>query len=1273
MPEEIQKRLIEEEMKESYVDYAMSVIVGRALPDVKDGLKPVHRRVLYTMQQLGLLHNKPFKKSANIVGTTMAHLHPHGDAAIYDTLVRMAQDFSLRYPLVDGQGNWGCFTKDTKIALADGRNLDFEELIKEDKEGKKNYTFTIDKKGKIKIAEIKNPRLTKINQKILKIVLDNNEEINCTYDHKFMLRDGTYKEAIKLKAGDSLMPLYIRLSDNKDGFKPALKGYPVIYQPKIKNWVPCHNLADSWNLDNNMYKKNAGKVRHHIDFNKFNNNPNNVRRIKWGDHWKLHAEHASNLHKNENYRKKISEGRIKYWSNPDNRKINSVRLSQRNKRNWANPKYREKMCKFLSEINKKYMNEHPEKKEEFSKRATKTLKKLWKNPAYREMRSNSLKEKWKNPDYYKEQAERMKQLSIKIWSNPKHRKYISAISKELWKDKEYKNKILSILSENGKKANYYKFIIVCKKTFALYNQLNEENYEKVRISENYRKGSGVINFNVGLKKFFNGDIQNLYRELGITPLLNHKVKEIIFLGKNEDVYDITIEGTHNFALVAGIFVHNSVDGDAAASMRYTEARLSKISEELLIDIEKDTVDWIPNYDNSTKEPVVLPAKLPNLLINGSSGIAVGMATNIPPHNINEVVDAIVAAIDNPNIDMQELIEKIPAPDFPTGAFIVGKSGIHSAYMTGRGKILLRAKTHVEEKKDRKSIIVTEIPYQVNKSMLIEAMADLVKDKKIEGISDIRDESDRKGMRIVIELKKGTDDVILLNQLFKNTQLQTTFGVIMLALVDGQPKILNLKEIISCYIKHRKEVVTRRTQFELRKAENKAHILEGLKIALSKIDDVIKTIKASKDPVVAKAELIKRFSLSEIQSQAILDMRLHRLTSLEQDKIKKDYEETLELIKKLRDILASEQKILGIIKDELFDISNNFSDARKTQILDIEEEIELEELIQKEDVVVTVTHSGYIKQLPVGTYKQQRRGGKGIIGTDLKEEDVVEQIFTTHNHNYILFFSNKGQVYWLKAYQIPQASRYSKGKAIVNLLNLKEEEKITALVPIPTFEGEHYLLMATKKGILKKTLLSEYSRPRKGGIIGITLKPGDELVKVRLTPGILNMVIATKNGLAVKFSEKDVNPVGRQAMGVKGIRLSKGDEVIGMEVGLESGTLLTVTENGFGKRTPISDYRLIRRGGKGVINIKTSDRNGRVIAIRTVTDSDEIILMSQKGVVIRVLASDISSIGRNTQGVRIMKLDDGDRVKTVDRVIISEKNGNNMKPKDNSVNDNDASS
>jgi len=801
MPEEIQKRLIEEEMKENYVDYAMSVIVSRALPDVRDGLKPVHRRVLFTMHQLGLQHNKPFKKSATVVGNVMAKLHPHGDTAIYDTLVRMAQNFSLRYPLVNGQGNFG-----------------------------------------------------------------------------------------------------------------------------------------------------------------------------------------------------------------------------------------------------------------------------------------------------------------------------------------------------------------------------------------------------------------------------------------------------------------SIDGDSAAAMRYTEAKMQKITEEILADIEKDTVSFTPNYDGSAEEPSVLPSKVPNLLINGSSGIAVGMATNMAPHNMSEVCDAIVATIDNPDINISELIKIMPGPDFPTGGFICGRKGIVDAYNSGRGRLVLRAKTDVEEKDGKKKIIVTEIPYQVNKASMIEAIANNVRDKKIDGIIDIRDESDRKGIRVVFELKKGFDENIVLNQLYHNSNLQTTFGVNNIALIDGQPRVMGLKDLIQHYVDHRKIIITKRTQFDLTKAEEKAHILEGLRIALGSIDPVIKTIKSSKDAGEAKKHLMSKFKLSDKQAQAILDMKLQRLTSLEQNKINSDYDETMKLIKKLKEILASKKKILDIIKKEISDLKKNFGDDRRTEIIEEEEEIDIEDMIPEEQVVVNVTHSGYIKKLPVKTYRKQKRGGKGVRGTGLKEEDAVEQLFTTSNHNYILFFTNKGKVHWLKAYNIPTASRYSRGKAIINLLALGKDEKVTALVPVAKFDEKHYLLMATKKGLVKKTSLMEYSRPRRGGIAAIKVREGDELVKVLLTPGNLNIVVATKKGMAVKFNEKDVLPIGRTGMGVIGIRLKGKDEVIGMEVALDSGTLLTITENGYGKKTNMEEYTLIKRGGSGVINIKTTERNGDVVGIKTVKDTDEILIVTKKGQMIRVPVKDISTIGRATQGVRIMSLDSGDKVTTIARVL-----------------------
>ena len=723
------------------------------------------------------------------------------------------------------------------------------------------------------------------------------------------------------------------------------------------------------------------------------------------------------------------------------------------------------------------------------------------------------------------------------------------------------------------------------------------------------------------------------------------------------VYDALVRLAQDFSLryplVDGQGNFGSIDGFSAASMRYTEARLSKIAEELLVDIDKDTVNFIPNFDNSLKEPVVLPSRIPNLLVNGSSGIAVGMATNIPPHNIREISNALISLIDNKETTTDELMNYIKGPDFPTGGFILGRAGIKQAYKSGKGKLIVRAKSKIEKNK----IIITEIPYMVNKTSLIEDIVSLVKDKRIEGISDIRDESDRRGMSIVIETKNINPEIVL-NNLCKYTQLQTTFGVIMLALHDNQPRVMPIKQMLAYYLDHRKDVVTRRTKFDLDKAEKRAHILEGLKAALKDIDNVIALIKKSKDVLTAKASLMNNYQLTEIQSNAILEMRLQRLTSLERNKIDEEYSSLLKLIKELKDILASEQKILWIIKNELTEIRDKYQDERRTQILDVEYEIETEDLVKEEDIVITSTHSGYIKQIPLETYKQQRRGGKGIIATIPKEEDIVEHLFVTNTHSYLLFFTNKGKVHWLKAFQIPQASRYSKGKAIVNLLNLEEDEMVNTILPIYSFEDHHYLLFATKKGIIKKTSLLEFSNPRRGGIKAVSLKE-DELVQVRLTPGNLDFILATKNGLALRFNETDVRSVGRNASGVRGIRLRKNDCVIGMEVALTSATLLTVTENGYGKRTDVNEYRTIRRGGKGVISIQTKyiypdSKNGAVIGIKTIKDNDEVMLISQKGVIIRIAAKDIGIKGRNTQGVRLMKLAD-DKVKTLARVIVKDNN------------------
>ena len=719
------------------------------------------------------------------------------------------------------------------------------------------------------------------------------------------------------------------------------------------------------------------------------------------------------------------------------------------------------------------------------------------------------------------------------------------------------------------------------------------------------------------------------------------------------VYDALVRMAQDFSLryllVDGHGNFGNIDGDNAASMRYTEARLQKLSEDMLVDIEKNTVNFVPNYDSSTEEPVVLPSKIPNILLNGSSGIAVGMATNIPPHNMKEICSAIMYYITNKDCSIHDLMHFIKGPDFPTGAQILGEQGIHQAYQTGRGKIIVRAKTEIEPGK----IAVTEIPYMVNKSMLIENIAELVRNKRIEGVHDIRDESDRKGMRIVFELKKGVNPDILLNQLYSMSNLQTTFGIIMLALVRGEPKVLNLKSIIEEFVKHRFEVITRRTKFDLEKSEKQAHILEGLEIAIQNIDQIVQGIKKSENTETAKQFLTKNFQLTETQALAILDMRLHRLTSLETSKIKKEYESLINLIKDLKEILADENKVYEIIKTETIEVMEKYGDERKTEIIKHGEQvITNEDLIDEEDIVITLTNAGYIKQIPLETYKSQKRGGTGIRAATTKEDDVIGELFMTSNLNHLLFFTNKGKIHWLKAYQVPEASRYAKGVNVVNLLHLDKDEKISAVLPMKSLDQDMNLIFTTKNGLVKKTHLEEFSNPRKGGIQAILLKENDEVVQVRLSTGDMSFIIGSKNGRAVKFNEKDVRVMGRTSQGVRGIKLHN-DLVVGMEAAREDEDILTVTENGFGKRTSMSEYRLINRGGKGVRNIKVTEKNGPVIDVKAVKDSDEIMCITDKGQIIRMQVKEISRIGRNTQGVRVIRLREGDKVAKVCKVVESE--------------------
>ena len=717
---------------------------------------------------------------------------------------------------------------------------------------------------------------------------------------------------------------------------------------------------------------------------------------------------------------------------------------------------------------------------------------------------------------------------------------------------------------------------------------------------------------------------------------------------DSSVYDAIVRMAQDFSmrymLADGHGNFGSVDGDPAAAMRYTEVRMSKISELMLQDIDKETVDFVPNYDESLKEPSVLPSKFPQLLVNGTSGIAVGMATNIPPHNMNEVIDGVLMLLDNPDTTIEELMTVIKGPDFPTAGLILGTQGIREAYTTGRGVVKMRAQAHIETMSNGKPrIIVTELPYQVNKARLVEKIADLVRDKSIEGITDLRDESDRNGMRVVIDLRRDANADVILNQLYKHTQLQDSFGVIMLALVDGHPRILNLKEVLYYYVKHQEDVITKRTKYELAKAEARAHILEGLTIALDHLDAVITTIRESRTADIARTALMEGFDLSEKQAQAILDLRLQRLTGLEREKIEEEYQEVLKTIEWLKSVLADEGKIRQIIRDELTEVRNKYGDERRTRITIDVSAIDVEDLIAEEDVVVTLTHNNYIKRMPITSYRNQKRGGRGVTGMGTKEADFVENMLITTTHHTILFFTNRGRVYHLKAYEIAESSRQAKGTAIINLLPIENDEKITAVIPIKHFKPERFLFMATKKGIVKKTTLTDFDTARKGGLIAITLDEDDELIGVKKTNGERMVILGTRDGLSIAFAESDVRAMGRVARGVRGIRLSGDDVVIGMDNLKRDAEVLTVTAEGFGKRTPTTEYRLQSRGGKGIINLKVTKKTGQVVGLKVVQPGQELMLITTEGIVIRTDVDDISVISRNTQGVMLMKTESGDKV------------------------------
>ena len=968
---------IVDQMQTAYLDYSMSVIVSRALPDVRDGLKPVHRRVLYAMERMGMQSNKAMRKSAGIVGEVLKDFHPHGDASVYDALVRMAQPWNMRYPLISGQGNWGCFTGDTRITLLDGTERSFAELAQLPPD-EVFHVYSVDGAGRIVVGEGRHARMTRQNAELVEVTLDNGEKIRCTPNHPFMLRDGTYKDAKHLAIGDSLMPVAVA---------------------------------------------------------------------------SLEAAKQSML--------------------------------------------------------------------------------------------------------------------------------VAA----------------------------------------------------------------------------NSNAPTLHEQGAVVPLqAAPQVISASYLTETANVYDITVDVHHNFLLAGGVFVHNSPDDDPAAAMRYTEARMAAISSELLADIEKDTVDFKPNYDGHEMEPTVLPARLPNLLLNGAAGIAVGMATNIPPHNLRELCDGIIHLIDNPDATIEELMQYVRGPDFPMGGIIHGRDGIRSAYLTGRGRMVVRARAHTEEtEKGRVSIIVTELPYQINKAELVKKIAELARDKKIEGISDVRDESDRQGTRVVVDLRKDTRHLVVLNQLFKYTPMQSAFNANMLALVDGQPRVLNLKSILQHYVSYREIVIQRRTAFELRKARERAHILEGLQIALDHLDEVIETIRRSQSSETAARNLRERFKLSEEQAKAILDMRLGRLAALERKKVTDELVELLNDIKGLETILANITEVRNLIKADLVELRDKYGDPRRTEVQDNEAgEFTEEDLIPNEEMVVTLTEQNYIKRLASKTYRAQRRGGRGVTGMTTREDDTVLHLLITHAHDALLFFTNRGRVFKLATYELPEVGRQAKGEHIRNILGIDTSERVTAIVPVPKFQARDFLVMATRLGEVKKTDLDEFAVVRRMGLNAMDLEEGDELLGARLVHATDQVFMVTTHGQSIRFSVQDLRSASRASGGVRGIRLDDGDSLVALDVAQKGGELLVVTTHGYGKRTPVEEYSTQGRGGSGVLTARLTDKTGLVAGARVLTEIDrDLILISANGVVIRSGISSIAQLSRATQGVRLMHLANNDQVQALATTIDEE--------------------
>jgi len=1259
MGERVVPREIEAEIKDSYISYAMSVIVGRALPDVRDGLKPVHRRILYAMRDLGLDAGKPYKKCARIVGEVLGKYHPHGDVAVYDALVRMVQDFSLRYPLIDGQGNFGsvdgdaaaamryCVTGDTLVVTERGL-MPIKDLAQIDASQTGSEDVNISVLSRDRKIHPASKWFDSGEHPTIRITTGRGFSLRGSRNHPILTwaaNAGAGRPGFRWKLLNQLQTGDIAAIDRTADLlwpsaRVSLKAYwPDQLPPRAEiKTLPTELNEDLAFILGALIAEGAVKERE-IEF--CNSDPQFLQ--EFDQRWQR-AFPDCRLHRFE--RMPSSYGKKPYST----REIHSRHVVEFLKRIGLTPsKSKDKTIPFSvlrspQPVVAAFLRAYFEGDGSISSSGEKMV----------ELACVSVSETL--IQQLQVLLLRFGIASTKRFDRPRrtHKLYIRGLENY----RLFQERIGFVCTRKTEKLG--RVVAAYHKEYSTTDFVPFlSGFVRSRLDQKQPwRGGREFALKRNFDRYANLE-QHALRVVGLlepktqtttTALVDHLLEgRYLFdpVVAIEDagiarVYSLKVESACHSFVGNGFINHN------------TEARLAPIAGELLSDIDKDTVDFAPNFDGSLTEPKLLPANLPTLLVNGSSGIAVGMATNIPPHHLGEIIDAVCAVIDEPDIELAKLMRIVKGPDFPTGAIICGREGIRDAYLTGRGSLKVRARVQVEEMKgNRQALVIIELPYQVNKATLLETMASLVNDKQIEGISDLRDESDKDGMRVVIELKRDANDQVVLNQLYKHTQMETTFGIIMLALHEGRPRVLGLKPMLQAFVDHRKEIVTRRTRYELAKAKERAHILEGLKIALANLDDIIQTIRKSKSPQEAKEALVKKFKLSERQAQAILEMQLQRLTALEREKIEAEYKELLKRIEYYETLLKNERLMLEVIKQELQEVKKKFSDERRTEIVGEAKDLKIEDLIADEDAVLTISHAGYIKRLPVSSYRRQRRGGVGVTGMEMKDEDFVEHLFIASTHEYLLFFTNQGKAFWLKVHEVPQAGRYAKGTAIVNLLSMEKDERLSRFVAVKEFTEGKFLVLVTREGTIKKTSLAAFANPRKAGIIAITLAKGDEVIQAHVTDGKQELLLLTRHGKAIRFPESEMREIGRSGQGVRGMTLEKKDYVIDCELVRPDKTIMTVTSLGFGKRTNAIEYRVQGRGGKGIINIDVTDRNGEVVGAKSVTDDDDVMLMTQAGMVVRCHVKDVRVTGRNTQGVHLIRLTGNDRLVAVASVAHQE--------------------